>query len=327
MKYRPFGQTSLNVSEIGFGCWEMGGTYGHFDDTEIVQAIHKALDLGINLFDTAQVYGFGRSEQLLQKGLGDRRKDIILVSKWGIGYNDTLSERRRDSRTARCKLSIETTLDYLKTDYLDVYLIHWPDHRIPFDEPMRAMEDIVKEGKARFVGVSNFKSEEIEACMETRRVDVGQYGYHLFDRRTEIDVLATHEKHEIGFMGYGSLAHGLLAGAFNEDTTFEPSDWRSQGGLFNMPLFTEENFPRNLRVVEDLKGIAGDMGTKITNLALAWVLANPALSVALVGARTPAEVEDNMSALDITLDADALSAIDAVFDKHGVDTRPDIWVE
>jgi aryl-alcohol dehydrogenase-like predicted oxidoreductase len=327
MKYNPFGQTGLDVSAIGFGCWEMGGSYGHVDDTDIVNAIHKALDLGINCYDTAQGYGMGRSEKLLAKGLGDRRKDVIVVTKWGIGYNDTLSDRNRDSRAARCKLSIETSLQHLDTDYVDVYLIHWPDRRIPFDEPMRAMEDIVKEGKARFVGVSNFQSNELEACMAERRVDVGQYGYHMFDRRMEVDVLPTHEKHGIGFMGYGSLAHGLLAGAFDTSTTFEESDWRSRGGLFNMPLFTDENFPRNLRVVEDLKGIAEDMGTKMANLALAWVLSNPVLSVALVGARTPAEVEDNMSALDVNFDDDALQAIDAVFDRHSVNTKPDVWVE
>ncbi len=101
MKYRPFGQTGLDVSAIGFGCWELGGSYGHFDDTEVVQAIHKALDLGINCFDTAQGYGFGNSEKLLAKGLGDRRKDIILVTKWGIGYKDSITEKGRDSRAAR----------------------------------------------------------------------------------------------------------------------------------------------------------------------------------------------------------------------------------
>ena len=327
MNYRPFGQTGLDVSPIGFGCWELGGSYGHFDDTEVIQAIHKAMDLGINCFDTAQGYGFGNSEKLLAKGLGDRRKDIILVTKWGIGYNDTISEKGRDSRAARCKLSIETSLKHLDTDYIDVYLIHWPDRRIPFDEPMRAMEDLVQEGKVRFCGVSNFKSDEIEACMGERRVDVGQYGYHMFDRRTEVDILPTHKKHGIGFMGYGSLAHGLLTGAFDENTTFGDNDWRRGGGAFNMKLFTEENFPRNLKVVADLKGIADDMGTKMANLALAWVLANPVLSVALVGARTPAEVEDNMAALEVDLDTEALQAIESVFDRHGVDTKPDIWVE
>lgn len=327
MQYRPFGRTGLQVSAIGFGCWELGGSYGHFDDSEVISAIHRALELGINCFDTAQGYGFGNSEQLLAKGLGDRRKDIILVTKWGIGYNDALTEKGRDSRASRAKLSIETSLKHLNTDYVDVYLIHWPDRRIPFDEPMRAMEDIVKEGKARFVGVSNFKSEEIETCMQTRRVDVGQYGYHMFDRRTEREIFPTHEKHGIGFMGYGSLAHGLLTGAFDESTAFEPTDWRSRGGAFNMPLFTEANFPRNLAVVNDLKGLAQERGVELYHLALAWVLSNPVLSVALVGARTAGEVEANIGALEVEFSDADLNAINAVFDRYDVDTQPDIWVE
>jgi aryl-alcohol dehydrogenase-like predicted oxidoreductase len=327
MQYRSFGQTGLNVSAIGFGCWELGGSYGHFDDSEVISAIHRALDLGINCFDTAQGYGFGNSERLLAKGLGDRRKDIILVTKWGVGYNDALSDKGRDSRASRVKLAIETSLTHLNTDYVDVYLIHWPDRRIPFDEPMRAMDDIVQEGKARFVGVSNFKAEEIEACMQTRRVDVGQYGYHLFDRRMERDVFPLHAKHSIGLMGYGSLAHGLLTGAFDRSTTFASSDWRSRGGAFNMPLFTAENFPRNLRAVEEIKGIAKQIGSEIYHIALTWVLSNPALSVALVGARTAGEVEANMGALDVEFSEAALKAIDAVFERYSIDTRPAIWVE
>ena len=327
MHYRPFGRTGLEVSAIGFGCWELGGSYGHVDDAEVVSAIHRALDLGINCFDTAQGYGFGKSEQLLAKGLGARRKDVILVTKWGIGYNDALTDKGRDSRAARAKLSIETSLKHLNTDYVDVYLVHWPDRRIPFDEPMRAMEDIVKEGKARFVGVSNFTAAEIEACMQTRRVDVGQYGYHMFDRRAERDIFPTHERHGIGFMGYGSLAHGLLTGAFDAQTTFDSTDWRSRGGAFNMPLFTAENFPRNLKVVDELKGLAYERGIELYHLALAWVLSNPVLSVALVGARTAAEVEANMGALEVEFSQDDLRAIDAVFERHHVETRPDIWVE
>jgi aryl-alcohol dehydrogenase-like predicted oxidoreductase len=327
MEYRAFGQTGLNVSAIGFGCWELGGSYGHFDDSEVISAIHRALDLGINCFDTAQGYGFGNSERLLARGLGERRKDIILVTKWGVGYNDALSDKGRDSRAARVKLAIETSLKHLHTDYVDVYLIHWPDRRVPFDEPMRAMDDIVREGKARFVGVSNFKAEEIEACMQTRRVDVGQYGYHLFDRRMERDVFPLHAQHGIGLMGYGSLAHGLLTGAFDHNTTFESSDWRSRGGAFNMPLFTAENFSRNLRAVEELKGIARHIGSEIYHLALAWVLSNPTLSVALVGARTAGEVEANMGALEVEFSEATLKAIDMVFERNGIDTRPAIWVE
>ena len=192
---------------------------------------------------------------------------------------------------------------------------------------MRAMDDIVREGKARFVGVSNFKAEEIEACMQTRRVDVGQYGYHLFDRRMERDVFPVHARHGIGLMGYGSLAHGLLTGTFDHSTTFDSSDWRSRGGAFNMPLFTKENFPRNLSAVAELKEIARNMGIELYHLALAWVLSNPTLSVALVGARTAGEVDANMGALEVEFSEADRQAIDMVFERYSIDTRPAIWVE
>ena len=327
MDLRAFGKTGMEVSAIGFGCWELGGGYGHFDEGEVIKAIHRALDLGINLFDTAQGYGMGRSEELLAKGLGEQRKDVILVTKFGVGYSDSDRDKKRDSRPERAMASIEASLKFLGTDYVDVYLDHWPDRETPFEETMRALEDIVQQGKARFVGVSNFKAEEIATCMETRRVDVGQYGYHMFDRRMEKDVFPYCQEEGIGMMGYGSLAHGLLTGTFDEKTVFEGKDWRSKGGAFNMPLFTEENFPRNLKVVSDLKEIAKAKGKELYHLALAWVLSNPAISVALVGARKPEEVEANMGALDISLSDSEKEEMDAVFAGHGVDTQPDIWVE
>ena len=327
MEYRPFGKTGLEVSAIGFGCWELGGGYGHFDEGEVIAAIHEAMDLGINCFDTAEGYGMGKSEALLARGLGTRRKDVIVATKVGIGYRDSGREKGRDSRKARIMASVENSLRFLNTDYIDVYLIHWPDRHTPFDETMRAMDDLVQQGKARFVGVSNFRADEIDSCMDARRVDVGQYGYHLFDRRMERDVFPYCETHGIGMMGYGSLAHGLLTGAFDEHTAFGERDWRAKGGLFNMPLFTEENFPRNLKVVEALEQMAAKRGTAVHHLALAWVLSNPVISTALVGVRQPSEVASNMGALELTLSADDKRAIDAVFERWGVDTRPDIWVE
>jgi len=327
VKTRPFGRTGLDVSAIGFGCWELGGGYGAFEEDAVVRAVNRAIDLGINCFDTAEGYGRGASERLLARALGSRRKDIILVTKFGIGYKDTPHDKSRDSRRERAMASIESSLLALETDCVDVYLVHWPDVQTPFEETMRALEDIVQQGKARFVGVSNFTSDQVESCLQTRRVDVGQYGYHMFDRRMERDVFPTHERHGIGMMGYGSLGHGLLTGAFGPDTVFDEKDWRSRGGAFNMPLFSEENSPRNLRVVDDLRSIASNRGTTLCHLAIAWVLANPVVSVALVGARTPEEVEANVGAADLALDESDLRAIDEVFARHGVDTRPDVWVE
>ena len=325
MEYRAFGRTGLDVSAIGFGCWEIGGGYGHFEESDVVKAVHRALDLGINLFDTAEGYGFGQSEEILGKALGARRQEAIVVTKWGIYQDD--GNWRRDSRRETALASIDRSLKALGTDYVDVYLVHWPDRDVPLEEPMGVLEEIVQAGKARFVGVSNFRPQQIETCMETRRVDIAQYGYHMFDRRLEREIFPTIAKHDIGLMTYGSLAHGLLTGTFTADTTFDESDWRSNGTAFNIPLFTEEVFARNVAAADDLKPIAARHGKTMPQLALRWALSNPVVSVALIGFRRPEEVEENVAGLDWSLDQETLEEIDAVFAKHGVDTAPAAWVE
>ncbi|MCY4091926.1 MAG: aldo/keto reductase [Caldilineaceae bacterium] len=325
MEYRAFGRTGLDVSAIGYGCWEIGGGYGHFDENEVVAAVQRALDLGINLFDTAEGYGYGQSERLLGKALGARRKEAIVVTKFGIYRPE--GEWQRDSRREMALAAIDRSLKALGTDYVDVYLIHWPDRETPLEESMRALEEIVQAGKARFVGVSNFTPDQIETCMATRRVDIAQYGYHMFDRRLEREIFPKIEEHGIGLMTYGSLAHGLLAGAFTPETSFDEDDWRSNGIAFNIPLFTEEVFARNVAAVDELKPIAARHGKTVAHLALRWVLSNPVVSVALVGFRRPVEVEEGAASLDWSLDQETLDEINAVFDKHGVDTAPPVWVE
>ena len=177
MELRPFGRTGLEVSAVGFGCWEVGGGYGDVDEAEFGRAVGRALDLGINCFDTAEGYGMGASERALGQALGARRDEAIIVTKFGMNYKDM--PNFRDGSRDRAMASIEKSLKQLGTDYVDVYLVHWPDRLTPFDETMSALDDIVREGKARFVGVSNFKREEIEACMATRRVDVNNStGHH-----------------------------------------------------------------------------------------------------------------------------------------------------
>lgn len=330
MEYRTFGRTGLEVSAIGFGCWEIGGGYGRIEEAEFANAVGRALDLGINCFDTAEGYGLGASERALGQALGRRRKEAIVVTKFGMNYRDMPDFR--DSSRARVLTSIDKSLASLGTDWIDVYLVHWPDRRTPFEETMRALEDVVRSGKVRFVGVSNFKPEEIEECAQFRRVDVVQYGWNMFDRRMQRDILPLCEKHDIGFMAYGSLAYGLLTGAFTEDTDFGSEDWRSRADkmgsikLFDT-LFGPECFPRNLRVVEDLKGIAARHGKSLPQLALRWATTNPIVSTALVGCRAIAEVEDNVGALGWPISEADVAEIDAIFERHGVNPVPDHWVE
>ncbi len=330
MEYRPFGQTGLEVSAIGFGCWEIGGGYGHVEEAEFVRAVQRALDLGVNCFDTAEGYGLGASERSLGQALGPRRDEAIVVTKFGMNYKDM--PNLRDSSRARVLASIDKSLKNLGTDRVDVYLVHFPDRLTPFEETMEALEDIVREGKVRFVGLSNFKQEEIEACRRAYRVDVVQYGWNMFDRRMQREIFPYCEEHGIGVMAYGSLAYGLLTGTFTEDMDFGGADWRARQGkmgslrLFDA-LFGPEHFPHNVRAVEELQAVAVKYDRSLPQLALRWAISNPVVSTALVGCRNVAEVEDNVGAIGWSIGEADHAEIDAIVARHGVDTNPDYWIE
>jgi aryl-alcohol dehydrogenase-like predicted oxidoreductase len=330
MEYRQFGQTGVQISAIGFGCWEIGGGYGSIEETEFIKAINRALDVGINSFDTAEAYGFGASEKSLAKALGSRRKEAVITTKFGVGYPKATNYR--DSSRTRVMESIEKSLKALETDYVDVYLIHWPDRSIPFEEPMRALDDLVKQGKARAVGLSNFKLDEIETCMKTRRVDVVQYCWNMFDRRMQKEIFPYCRENNIGVMAYGSLAYGMLTGTFNEEMTFDKGDWRAKRGqLLNINLFQHlfgpDHFLKNLRAVEDLKAMAKRYGKSLPQFALRWTLSNPIVSTALVGCRSPKEVDDNVGALGWSISEADMKEIEAIFARHGAVTMPEVWLE
>lgn len=330
MERGPFGRTGLEVSALGLGCWEIGGGYGAIEADQFARAVGRALDLGINCFDTAEAYGFGRSESELARALGSRRKEAIIVTKVGVGYPD--APGYRDASRARILKSVESSLENLKTDYIDVYLVHWPDVNTPFEETMRALDDLVRQGKVRAVGVSNFRRVQLEKAAQTRRIDVAQYGWNLFDRRMGRAILPYCQENGTGVMAYGSLAYGLLSGTLDAATRFEKGDWRARGGSLGKinlarTVFGPEHFERNLRAVEALRAIASGYGKTLPQLALRWVTAHPAVSVALVGCRTPEEVEENAGAVGWKISDADLAEIDRVFARHGIDTAPDTWIE
>jgi aryl-alcohol dehydrogenase-like predicted oxidoreductase len=238
----------------------------------------------------------------------------------------------RDSSRERVFASIDKSLKNLGTDWVDVYLVHWPDRLTPFEETMGALEEVVRDGKVRAVGLSNFKLDEIEACRQAFRVDVVQYGWNMFDRRMQREILPYCEEHDIGFMAYGSLCFGLLTGTFTEDQDFGAEDWRSRKGKMGSikmfeALFGAESFPRNVRAVEELKGVAARYDKSVAQLALRWATSNPTVSTSLVGCRNIAEVEDNAGAVGWSITDDDLTAIDAIFEHHGIDTSPEYWIE
>jgi aryl-alcohol dehydrogenase-like predicted oxidoreductase len=311
MKRTKLGRTGLDVSRICFGTWQFSGDWGSPDEQESVAAMQRALELGINFFDTAQGYGFGASEQLLAKALGDelrsRRDEIVLATKGGLRMDG--GELKRDSSPQWLRQGVEESLGYLGVDHIDLYQVHWPDPDTPLEESAGALEVLVQEGKIRHVGLSNFKPEEMDGFSRGRAVETLQPPFHLFRRDIERDVLPYCREHDIGVLVYGPLAHGLLSGKFDRDTELPEDDWRASS-----PLFGGESFERNLEVVEELGRFAEERGHTEAQLAVAWTLAQPGVHVAIVGARRPDHIEGTAPAADVELSDDDLERIDSIME-------------
>jgi Predicted oxidoreductases (related to aryl-alcohol dehydrogenases) len=309
MRKTTLGRTGIEVSPIAFGTWQLGGDWGNFDESEAINAIRKAHELGINLFDTAQGYGFGASERLLSKALRDeidnRRDEVVLATKGGLRMTD--DGLVRDASPEWLRSGVDASIGALGTDYIDVYQVHWPDPKTPFAETAGALSELVDEGKIRHIGVSNFDASQMDEFSRTRPVETLQPPYHLFRRDIEAEILPYAREHDIGVLVYGPLAHGLLSGTMSEETSLAEDDWRSRN-----PIFQGEEFRRHLEKVADLKRFAEELGTSVSQLAIAWTLANPAVHVAIVGARREQHIEDAIRAADLELDASHLERIDEI---------------
>jgi aryl-alcohol dehydrogenase-like predicted oxidoreductase len=313
MEYTQFGRTALHVSKISYGTWQFGGDWGHVERSQWEAGkatVQKALELGINFFDTAQAYGFGLAERMLgealqpylRKGL---REEIVLATKGGLRMEG--EKLLRDASPGWLRQGVEQSLRKLGVDYIDLYQMHWPDPNTPIEETASALEQLVHEGKIRYVGVSNYTVAQMQAFEQTRKLDALQPPYSLFRREIEQAILPYTRQHGIGVLVYGPLAHGLLAGAFTPQTTFAADDWRSKSAIFY-----GEPFERNLAVVEHLKRLAAQEGMSVAQLAIAWVLAQPGIDVAIVGARTSEQLEQTAPAGDIHLSQATLQEIERI---------------
>jgi aryl-alcohol dehydrogenase-like predicted oxidoreductase len=297
----------LKVSAVSFGTWAFGGDWGAVDAEQGTAAIHRAHDLGINLFDTAQGYGFGAAERLLGQALWQRarREDVVIATKGGLRMEgDTLL---RDASAKWLREGAEASLRNLGTDYIDVYQIHWPDPRTPAEETVKALDHLVTSGKVRYVGVSNYNVQQMEELRGLGWLETLQPPYHMFHRSIEDEILPYTAQHDIGVLVYGPLAHGLLSGRMTPDTTFTADDWRGKS-----PDFTGETFQRNLQVVERLKQFARERDVTLPELAVAWTLANPAVDVAIVGARRPDQLDGTATAAGLHLSPEELGEINTI---------------
>jgi hypothetical protein len=307
MRTVTLGATGLAVTPLAYGTWQFGGDWGPVDEQAAMAAIRHARSLGINFFDTAQAYGFGRSERLLGRALAadlhSARESVVIATKGGLRMDgDRLV---RDASPAWLRKGVEASLDALGTDHIDLYQVHWPDPATPVRETAAGLAELMRDGLIRHVGVSNYTPAQIGEFSAALPVETVQPPYHLFRRDVEADLLPYAAAHDIGVLAYGPLAHGLLGGTMTETTRFGAGDWRAYS-----PAFTGVEFAYNLEVVAALRAFAARRGATIAQFAVAWVLAHPAVQVAIVGARTPAHLAESLSALDLTLSPADLAEID-----------------
>lgn len=304
------GISGLSVSPLAFGTWELGGEWGTFSERDAIEAIRHARKLGINLFDTAQGYGFGASERLLGQALraelDSNREAIVIATKGGLRMTE--HGLVRDSSRAWLRQGVDDSLRALGVDYIDLYQVHWPDPTIAFAETASALDELTREGKIRHVGVSNFSAAEMSDFARTRPVETNQLPYSLFHRSIEANALPYAREHGLGVLAYGPLAHGLLTGTLDPHTAFGAGDWRK-----GHPSFAGEAFERNLQTVRELQRFAAqEIGASVSQLALAWTLANPAVQVVIVGTRRTKHIEEAIAATELRLGERELKRIDRI---------------
>jgi len=290
---------SLDVplSRLGFGAEPLGGTdWGHVDESTAIAAVGHALDLGINFFDTADVYGLGRSERLLSQALGSRRHDVVIATKFGVNWTADAGGRRAktflDSSPKHVFEAVDASLRRLRIDSIPLYFVHWPDPGTPIAETLDALTRCREQGKIKAVGLSNFSLGQFREATQYMKIDAVQAPYNLVDRHIETEFLACCRELHICVITYGSLAQGLLTGKYSAPVEFEPNDRRHR-----LTHFQSENLQKNLKIVERLKRISTQYGKTPAQIAIRWVLDNSKVDIALTGVKSPSQIEHNFGAL------------------------------
>jgi aryl-alcohol dehydrogenase-like predicted oxidoreductase len=301
--------TPLVVSRIGLGTWAIGGwMWGGSDERQSIRTIHEALDRGINLFDTAPVYGFGRSEEILGKALAQdgRRRRAVIATKVGLDWRD--GKPFRNGSRQRIVKEVEDSLRRLQTDAIDIYQVHWPDPGTPIAETAAAMADLLRAGKIRAIGVSNFSPRQMDEFRAVAPLHAAQPPYNLFERVVEQDVLPYCREHGLAMLAYGSLCRGLLSGKMTAGSQFTGDDLRRHDPKFRAPRFAQY-----LAAVEALDRFARDTyGKRVIHLAVRWVLDRGDIHVALWGARRPEQLAPVREAMGWRIDAAAMAEIDRI---------------
>jgi aryl-alcohol dehydrogenase-like predicted oxidoreductase len=339
MRTRPLGKSEIEASVVGFGAWAVGGwTWGGADEQQSIRAIHAFLDAGGSLIDTAPVYGFGRSEEVVGKAIARRRERVVLATKCGMRWDLTEMQKGRAfkkfSTTERTfsrpgaasegsfdvyvyngadglREEIERSLKRLKTDYIDLYQTHWQLDLTPIEERMRTLEALKKEGKIRAIGVSNAAPEQIDSYQQFGQLDADQELYSMLDRKLENSNVAKCARDNIAFLAYSPLGQGLLTGKIGPDRNYPEDDQRRY-----KPRFQPENVRKIHALLESMRSIADRHNISFTQLTIAWTLAQRGCSHVLCGARDADQAIANTSASSVQLSGDELAAITKAVAKY-----------
>jgi aryl-alcohol dehydrogenase-like predicted oxidoreductase len=321
MEYRPLGRTGVQVSPLCLGTM-MFGAWGNADHDDSVRIIHRALDAGINFVDTADIYSAGESEEIVGKALTGRREDVVLATKLGVPMDDDPNHRGGSRRWI--VQEVENSLRRLGTDYIDLYQLHRPDPQTDIDETLGALTDLVRQGKVRYIGSSSFNAGQIvdaqwTACdRRLERFRTEQPPYSLLTRSVELDVLPTAQRHGMGILTYSPLAGGWLSGSWSADSSPTSPARQRLAKRFDMSL--PEN-QRKLEAVQQLQQVADDAGVSMIELAIAFVINHPGVTSAIIGPRTMEQLDSQLPAADVVLDAATLDRIDEIV-KPGVNLNP-----
>jgi aryl-alcohol dehydrogenase-like predicted oxidoreductase len=314
LEYIEIKGSNLVSSRIALGTWAIGGwMWGGTDEKESIRTIHAALDLGINLIDTAPIYGYGRSEEIVGEALHQfgRRESIILATKVGLDWTNGKIER--NSTRQRILQELEDSLRRLQTDYIDIYQVHWPDSLVPVEETAATLRELYEQGKIRAIGVSNYSPQEMTRFETIAPLHTVQPPYNLFERQIERDVLPFALGHGITTLTYGALCRGLLSGAMRIDRQFANGDMRKTTD----PKFQPRHFAEYLNAASKLDAFAlENYGKRVIHLAVRWLLDQPGVGVALWGARRPEQLAPIREVIGWSLGNSDFAAIDAILREN-----------
>lgn len=309
MIYKKLGNSNIEVSAIGLGCMGMSASYGVPNDKESIEVLEKAIELGINFFDTADIYGNGVNEELISKVLTKYRDKVIIATKFGFRINDK-GENYIDASPKWLKIAVENSLKRLKTDIIDIYYVHRLDSKVPVEETIGAMSDLVKEGKIKYIGLSECSAEDLKKANKVHKITALQSEYSIIMRQVEKEILPLTKELEISFIPFAPLGRGIIANKF-DIKNIPQNDFRMR-----LPRYQGEYLENNTNLAKEFEEYAKTKNTTASALAIAWVMARAENIIPIPGTKKVKYLEENIKSIDIKITEEDFKQIDNILNKY-----------